>query len=194
MSNDPKSGGGPGDFDLDWEDALGDWEDGLKQGAARAESAHPDRPMSLDVISFATLCESEPVRALDAAVARALDKPLSTALFFPEYTAKMLRLAGLASTADVRDAVARHGAAVPGVVGPYAEFARGAWQLDLAAIDAVQRGYGLVFLAHVAILRGPELGLSKVAKLTRLYQELDDPGDEREAHRIATGLVAALGL
>ena len=39
MSNDPKSGGGPGDFDLDWEDALGDWEDGLKQGAARAESA-----------------------------------------------------------------------------------------------------------------------------------------------------------
>ena len=56
------------------------------------------------------------------------------------------------------------------------------------------RGYGLVFLAHVAILRGPELGLSKVAKLTRLYQELDDPGDEREAHRIATGLVAALGL
>ena|GEM_PF-939954 len=45
MSNDPKSGGGPGDFDLDWEDALGDWEDGLKQGSARAESAPmPQKP------------------------------------------------------------------------------------------------------------------------------------------------------
>lgn len=162
--------------------------------AARAEAAHPDRPLSLDVISLATLCESEAVAALDAAVAAELGKPVAEAPFFPEYVVKMLRLAGLRTTADVRDAVARHGAEVPRVVAPYADFARGAWQLDLGAMEAVARGYGLVFLAHVAILRGADLGLSKVAKLTRLYLELDEPNDERAAHRIATGLVKALGI
>jgi ppGpp synthetase/RelA/SpoT-type nucleotidyltranferase len=162
--------------------------------AARAEAAHPDRPLSLDVISLATLCESEAVAALDAAVAAALGKRVTDEPFFPEYVVKMLRLAGLGTTTEVRDAIARHGAEVPRVVAPYAEFARGAWQLDLSAMEGVARGYGLVFLAHVAILRGPDLGLSKVAKLTRLYQELDEPNDERAAHRVATGLVKALGI
>jgi ppGpp synthetase/RelA/SpoT-type nucleotidyltranferase len=163
------------------------------EAAARAEAAHPDRPMSLDAISLGTLSASEAVEGLDRSVAAALDRPLADAPFFPEYTVKMLRHAGLATTADVREAIARHGAEVPRVVAPYADFARAAWQLDLRAMDAVQRGYGLVFLAHVAILRGPELGLSKVAKLTQLYQDLDGY-DERTAHRVATGLVAALGL
>jgi hypothetical protein len=47
-------------------------------------------------------------------------------------------------------------------------------------------------VAHLAIVRAPETGLSKVARLTRMYSELDYPEDEKTAHRIASGLVLAL--
>jgi hypothetical protein len=60
------------------------------------------------------------------------------------------------------------------------------------SIDGVQRGYSLLFVALLSVIRGDALAINKVARLTRLYLETDFPGDERRAQRVAGELVGAL--
>lgn len=144
-------------------------------------------------LSLAQRAQRPDVAALDDAVSKALGRPRASEPYFPGYLLKLLQLAGLGTTDALQEALDRHGAQVVDAVGPYFEFARRAWQLEPGSLEAVHSGYSLFFLAHLAILKGPELGLSKVARLTRLYEALDEPGDERSAHEVASGLVAALG-
>lgn len=162
------------------------------QEAVREELAHPSRPLPLDVVSLEALAQSPEVLALDGALARELDRPLGDEVYSPDYLVKALQLAGLATTRDLQDALRRHGEHVVPAVMPYFEFTERAWQLTASGLDVVQRCYSLFFLAHVVVLRGPELGINKVAKLQRLYQQLDYPGDERTAQQVASGLAAAL--
>lgn len=157
--------------------------DALETGAA----------LPIDTVSLEGLCREDRVAALDAEVARALDKPLVPDLFYPDYLVRMLRLSGLSTTDVLRAAVTEHARDVPLVVPAYFEFAGPAFGLHAHELASVRRGYALFFVAHLAILRSPELGLSKVARLTRLYHELDHPNDERAAHAIASGLARALG-
>ena len=56
----------------------------------------------------------------------------------------------------------------------------------------MQRGYSLLFVALLSVIRADALAINKVARLTRLYLETDFPGDERKAQRIAGELVTAL--
>ncbi|MFO0605281.1 MAG: hypothetical protein U0324_19030 [Polyangiales bacterium] len=159
---------------------------------ALAAVADPSRPFPLDAVSLPTVARGDAVAALDRAIADLLDRPLAEEVFFPEYLARMLRLSGLATTADVDRALARHGAEATAIVRPYFDFAGRQWTLTASSLDVVKRGYGLFFLSHVVILRGDERELSKVGKLTQLYRELDYPDDERQAQRVASGLLAAL--
>ncbi len=163
------------------------YRDDVHQGLLAGAKAFP-----LDVVSLAALARSDEVAGLDAALAGALGKPLDEAVFFPRYLVKMLRRAGLHTTRDVLAALATHRAAVEAVVAPYFEFTRSAWSLTAASLESVQRGYSLFFLAHVALLKGGELELAKVTKLTELYQELDYPDDEKTAQQVASGLISAL--
>jgi ppGpp synthetase/RelA/SpoT-type nucleotidyltranferase len=166
---------------------LGEYQDAVRaaldQGAA----------LPIDSVSLDGLCREDAIAAIDTEVARALGKPLVEDLFYPDYLVRMLRLAGLSTTDALRSAVAAHGDHVPRVVPAYFEFAGAAFGLRAHELASVQRGYALFFVAHLAILRSPELGLSKVARLTRLYHELDHPNDEGTAHAIASGLARALG-
>jgi hypothetical protein len=104
----------------------------------------------------------------------------------------MLRLTGLGTTRDVQDAIARTSTLVPRLLGPYFEFADRAWKLGARSIEAVGRGYSLFFVAHAAVLAAPDLGLSKVATLTRMYGALDYPGDESTAQSVASEIAAVL--
>lgn len=149
--------------------------------------------LPIDLVSLEALVRQPALEAIDRAIAAQLGKPLADEPFFPGYLVDVLRLAGLGSSGAVLDAVARFGDAVGPALTPYFDFARQALAFDARAMAAVQRGYGLLFVAQLAIVRGPELGLSKVARLTRLYEQLEFPGDERQAHRVASGLVHALG-
>lgn len=160
---------------------------------ARTESAGVGRGLPIDAVSLDSAARAPAVEAIDRRIAEQLVKALADDVFFPGYLSRMLAHAGIFSTDDLRHAVAEHGPHVQSMLVPYFGFARDALGLDAADLPAIQRGYALFFVAHRAILRAPELGLSKVARLTRMYAELDFGGDEGRAHEIASGLVAALG-
>jgi ppGpp synthetase/RelA/SpoT-type nucleotidyltranferase len=162
------------------------------QRSAAAAVADPARPFPLDAVSLPTVARCDAVCALDQAIAAMIERPLVEEVFFPEYLARMLRLTGLTTTADVDAALQRHGAEVTAIVRPYFDYASRAWKLTASSLDAVHRGYSLFFLSHVVIVRGPERELSKVGKLTQLYRELDYPNDERQAQRVASELLATL--
>jgi len=161
--------------------------------AARVESASGGRSLPIDAVSLDSAARAPSVEVLDRRIAERLVKTLADDVFFPGYLVRMLAHAGLSTTEDLRRAVAEHGPQVEGMLTPYFVFARAALGLDADDLPAIQRGYALFFVAHRTILRAPELGLSKVARLTRMYAELDFGGDDARAHEIASGLVAALG-
>jgi ppGpp synthetase/RelA/SpoT-type nucleotidyltranferase len=152
------------------------------------EALGRDDALPLDELSVAALAKSDTVAALDTALAGELGVPLGTSLYFPRYLMRLLRLGGLATTADVRHALDAHGPALVRLGKPYLTFARRRWGLTL---DAVERGYSLFFLAHAKVLETPERTLSKVARLTVIYEQLDGL-DEKLAHELASALVAAL--
>jgi putative GTP pyrophosphokinase len=165
---------------------------GRYQQAVREALEHPERPIPLDAVALSALAQSPDVRALDEALARALRRPLGAEVYSPDYLVKLLHLAGLGTTKELQEALTRHGEHALSVVEPYFQFTERTWQLTAKSLDVVNRCYSLFFLAHVAVLRGPELGINKVTKLQQLYLSLDYPGDERTAQQVASGLVAAL--
>lgn len=162
------------------------------QAAVRAGLADRGPAVPIDQLSLGPLVAQARVEELDGAIARHLGRPLVGEPFFPAYLARMLPLAGLGTTGELAAAVARHGPRVPGILDPYFAFARRALGLEVEGLDRVERGYSLLFVAHLAVVDGPELELAKVGRLTRLYRELDFPDDEAAAHRIASGLLEAL--
>ena len=162
------------------------------QQAVRDELARPSRPLPLDAVTLATFACGDDVVALDGAIATLLEKPLGEEVYFPEYLVKMLVLAGLGTTLELHEALRRHRDHLPRAVRPYFEVTERLWQQGAASVDVIHRGYSLFFLAHVAIVAGPELGISKVQKLTQLYRALDYPDDDVTAQKLASGLVAAL--
>lgn len=155
--------------------------------------AHPERPVPLDALALETVTADGRIAALDEAVAGALRVPRTKELFFPDYLATLLRASGLGDTRTLFEAVGASGALVARLVTPYFEVAKQELGLDVTSLREARRGYGLFFLAHAALLKAPELGLSKVARLTRVYQQLDYPDDEAAAHRLASALVGSLG-
>ncbi len=156
----------------------------------RIESAAADVP--LDHLSLVALLDCAEVRAVDAAIARDLDKPLGVTPFFPDYLLKMLAAAGVDTVAAARDGVRTRAGAIVAMVRPYFAFTSREWSLSPDRMPQILRGYALFFLAHAVVLDSPALGLDKVERLTRLYRELDYPDDERAAQRVASSLVAAL--
>jgi putative GTP pyrophosphokinase len=155
--------------------------------------AHPERPLPLDVLALDAVTADPRVGALDEAVAAALRLPRTRELFFPDYLVALLRACGLGDTRALFEAVEASGRLAPRLVAPYFEVAKQELGLDVNGLREAPRGYGLFFLAHAALLKAPELGLSKVARLTRVYQQLDYPDDEAAAHRLASALVGSLG-
>ncbi len=158
----------------------------VAEGAARADA------LALDPVAIERLARAEAVSALDAEVGALLERSLRDEVFFPDYLAKMLRLAGLSTTTELeRQLVAARPLALA-LVQPYFAFADAEWSLSWILSRGVPRGYGLFFLAHAALLRSERLSLGRVARLTRFYRELDFPDDEDSALRVASGLYDAL--
>lgn len=148
--------------------------------------------LPVDLVSLDALVHGPVVEGLDRQLTAALGVPLSHDPFFPDYLVKLLRLAGLATTDEVLAAIERHGAAVPGALDRYFEFARRSLHFSRESIASVGRGYALLFVALLSVVRGDGLQLSAVARLTRLYLETEFPGDERRSQRVAGELFSAL--
>jgi ppGpp synthetase/RelA/SpoT-type nucleotidyltranferase len=148
--------------------------------------------LPIDLVSLDALIRQPAIEALDREVAHALSTRPCDEPFFPDYLVKVLRLSGLETTRDVVAAIAQHGPAVKGALGPYFEFARRSLGFAPESIGELRRGYSLLFVALLSVIRGDALAINKVARLTRVYLETDFPGDERKAQRIAGELVSAL--
>lgn len=148
--------------------------------------------LPVDLLSLDAMVKQAGIERLDREVAQNLSTALTDEPFFPHYLVKVLRLAGLETTKDVELAVESHGPAVKSVLGQYFEFAKRSLGLAPDAVSQVQRGYSLLFVALLNVVRGDALAINKVARLTRLYLETDFPGDERQAQRVAGELVSAL--
>ena len=161
--------------------------------AARSALQRADGDLPIDLVSLDALVRQPGLEGLDGQIASMLGTRVDSEPFFPHYLVQVLRLAGLGTTGAVVRALERHGPEVEPMLDPYFAFARRELGFDAGTLTSVQRGYGLLFVAHLSIVRGPELGLSKVARLTRLYQQLEFKDDERAAHRVASGLLTALG-
>lgn len=150
----------------------------------------PGSELPIDRMSLEAIARSAPIDALDRAIAARLDRPVVEEIFFPDYLVQLLRHAGWEGAEHVwRGAEALRLA--PEAVDRYLEFARAALGFSPAAIDVIKRGYSLLVAAHLAIVRGPELGLAKVERLRRIYRELDGL-DEDDAHHAASTQLAAL--
>ncbi len=158
--------------------------------AARMAAGTPD--LALDRLSLASLLERPEARALDEAIAARLGRPLDRGAFFPDYLLRMLALSGITRVDEALAGLAEHRERIIAMVEPYFAFATTEWKLSPAQMPSLYRGYGLFFLAHVALLQGPLLGISKAERLGHFYRELDYPDDPRAALRIASGLLAAL--
>ena len=165
---------------------------GRYQRRVREAVGETPAELAVDVVSLDALTRHPDVARLDAAVARATGRPESDAPFFPRYLVRLLARAGLGTAERLLDAAARHGGEVEAFAPRYFEFSARALDFPLARLEHVQRGYGLLFLGLLTILRAEGLTLGKVAALTALYADVDEL-DERKAHALASALVAAAG-
>lgn len=148
----------------------------------------------VDLLSLDALTKHASIRELDATVATSLSRALVDEPFFANYLVNVLRHAGLSTTRDVLTAVDHFGAHVPSSLGPYFEFAQRYVSFEASSIDVVRRGYGLLFVALLSVTRSPqELGVDKVARLTRLFEQTEFPNEPATAQRVADALLKALG-
>ncbi|NOU31671.1 MAG: GTP pyrophosphokinase family protein [Polyangiaceae bacterium] len=153
--------------------------------------AEAGEAIPLDRLSLEALLACEEAETLDRDVAAELGKELGSEPFFPDYLLKMLSAGGIHTVAAAREGLTRHRAVIRSMVKPYFAFASRTWSLSPEKMDRVFRGYGLFFLAHVAVLGAPALGINKVERLTHLYRELDYPDDVESAQHVASRLVDA---
>lgn len=162
---------------------------GRYQAAVRAAPEGQVAELTVDVLSLDGLTRAPQVRALDEVVARALGRPASEELFFPRYLVGVLHKAGLRSGEQLLSAAARLGGELEDFVPRYFQFSAECLDFPAERVELVQRGYGLLFLGLLSILRSEGLILGKLAALTALYAELDRL-EEKEAHRLANALLS----
>lgn len=155
------------------------------QAEVRAELLQ-GQSLPLDTVSLDSFTSTDEVHALDRQVAEFLGRPCVDEPFFPSYLVRALTLTDLHTTDAVRKAVILHGPQLGSFLRSYFAFAETTLGLSAASLESVQRGYSLLFIAHLVIVRGAERSLSKVSRLTRLYAELDYSGDEARAHDVAS--------
>lgn len=159
--------------------------------ALPARIAAEGESVAVDRVSLGPLLACEEVLEVDREVAVRLGLDLGDEPFFPEYLARMLLAAGVDTVGAARRGVAARRDAIAAMVLPYFSFTSRAWHLAPERMGRVYRGYSLFFLAHAELLASSALRIDKVARLARLYRELDYPDDERAAQRVASALVDA---
>ncbi len=159
----------------------------------RSELIDPSRPLPLDIVSLAEVIHADAVRALDARLARLLGLSLVSEPWSPGYLLALLRLARIRTTRELFDAVNAHSDDALRIVPAYFAFAGKHLNLEARSIGGVASGYALFFVAHVVMLHGSDLGISKVGRMAKAYLQLDYPNDPKTALRIAGGLAEALG-
>lgn len=148
--------------------------------------------LEIDRLTLASLVLRTEVQALDQAVATFLGVAVKENAFYPEYILRVLKAANLSRVSDIlmaAEKLARHfGTFLPS----YFDFAREHLSFSRDSILEVQKGYGLLFLAHLHILNGDDLLINKIETVARFYREIDEIKDFDKTKALARGLIESL--
>jgi putative GTP pyrophosphokinase len=161
------------------------------QTTVQQQIVNPNDSVVLDDVSLAAMIDTFEVASLDESVAQMMQVPRSETPWFPPYLVQLLSYAGVTTSAELRQAIAMWGPSLPSMISPYFRFSERMLGLRRDEVVVIDSGYSLLFLAYAAMLRGPELKLNRLARLTQAYQHLDN-FDERRAHELAHQLMQAV--
>lgn len=148
--------------------------------------------IELDKISLQSILLREELIKLDDKVSHILGIPLSETAFYPDYLLKVVRSAGLKKLSDILKASHQLSELLPSFILAYFDFTQRHWDLEKSSIREVQKGYGLLFIAHLSILNEESLMIDKVNHLTQFYNEIDYPDDSSKAKQVALSLISSL--
>ncbi|MBC7659999.1 MAG: hypothetical protein H7249_09850 [Chitinophagaceae bacterium] len=145
----------------------------------------PSYADSMDAVVLKTLAESALVEQYDQSLAQALEKPLGTVIFFPDYLIRMLHAVNLHSSADIVSMLKTKGQHLGSFMQRYFEFTRETWDFDGQDFDTFQKAYSLFLLAHWRALELARHDADPLQRLQNFYGKLDYPQNETEASRVA---------
>lgn len=164
------------------------------QSAAQQKLRQSNAAVSLNRLSLQAFLQQPAVAELEKAFADDLGLPLSTEAFYPDYLIRMLKAVEMTELSALGEALQQHRTELLGLSQAYFDFTQRVWQFDKTSVGVFLRGYSLVFLAHLLILRASSLGIERLEKLTRFYQAIDYPHDEAQARTVAEQLIESLQL
>lgn len=139
-----------------------------------------------------SILQREEVLKADQEVSRILNLPLGKSAFYPDYLLQVVRSSGLKRLGDVLRASTHMNDSLKDFLPAYFDFAKKHWGLEKESVCEVQKGYGLLFVAHLWILGEETLFIDKVNRLTKFYSDIDYPHDPSGAKNAAQSLVASL--
>ena len=145
----------------------------------------------IDSLSLSSFVHTPQVAEADERVAGWLGAPLGETVFYPEYLTRMLTFIGLRTIGELSESLQRLRGDVEASLPAYFHFAKTTWGLSEKDIKSVERGYCLLFLAHVLLLREDRLEIERIERLTSFYRTLDYPEDPLLARQTALALQQA---
>jgi putative GTP pyrophosphokinase len=160
-------------------------------------SRKENEDQKLDHVTLADLTKHPEIKKLDQQIAAHLGRALSEDEFFPDYNLKALAAADLDTVQKTLSAVNASSDALAPFIPLYFEFAKSALGFDVRQLEEIQKGYGLLFLAHLHLLKTESLALNRMQKFARFYEILDFPEDFGKSRDVASEFIKrteALGL
>lgn len=145
--------------------------------------------IQLDQISLRKLMLHEYVQELDESLSQNLNLNLQSDLFFPEYILKALKASGMDTLESVIDEIKKHKTLIPKMAQCYFKFSKKNLNFDIENLESIQKGYSLLFIAHLRVLHEENLMLNKLQKLTEFYEKLDFENQKERAKNVAEQLL-----
>jgi putative GTP pyrophosphokinase len=143
----------------------------------------------LDHVTLGDLTKHPEIEKLDQRIAAHLGRTTSEHHFFPDYNLRALAAADLDTVQKTLSAFTATAASLESFIPLYFEFAKAALGFDVSQLEEIQKGYGLLFLAHLHLLKTESLALNRMQRFARFYETLDFPGDFAKSRDIASQLV-----
>ena len=176
--------------DRDFDSLRKDIEDYERR--LRGNEFSEEENVGLDEISLRSILGRPEIAELDQIVSEEIGRPLVSDDFYPDYLVRVLRAADLKSICSILEETAADKEKLRAFVKPYFEFSKKQWNFGEKSVENVRRGYALLFLAHLAVLKGESLLIDKLNRLVSFYQKFDYPDDLASAQSAASELIAQL--
>ena len=166
----------------------------LYEGELKKAALDGVEQIEMDLLSLNKLLATSEVKLLDEKISLILGKSVVDEIFYPDYLLKALHAADLKKAHVVLMEVSRNRDLMGAFVEAYFKFTKDQWNFDQSSVESVKRGYGLLFIAHLAIIRSENLVIDRINKLAQFYHIIDFQDDLAKARAAGQGLIGQLKL